>query len=81
MAWFAFGTLNFELWTLDFPHGTVFAAGSLQGPRSLPRPTARMRIHIFVPLVKSLSTVEVVVLMSLKAQLVGVTGSTLAWIS
>src|SRR6266404_1496210 len=58
-------------------HGTVFAAGSLQGPLLLSAPMARTRTHILAPLVKVFRWMLDLVLTSLNAQLLAVTGSTL----
>ena len=48
--------LNSQLSTINsqLAHGTVFAAGSLQGPLPLSAPTARTRTHILVPMVNAL---------------------------
>src|SRR5881628_2804683 len=59
------------------PHGTVFAAGSLQGPGCGSAPMARTRTHIRAPQVRSVSVPLDLATVSFFCQLVGETGSTL----
>jgi hypothetical protein len=69
------GFLALDLGFQRFAHGTVLPAGSLQGPLLLSAPTARTRTHTLEPLVKLLKVVVDLLLTSLNAQLVPVTGS------